>query len=545
MNRKVLLIFLAVFLIAAFLRLYLINSIPPGVNRDEASIGYTAYSLLKTGNDEYGRHLPISIQSFGDWKLPLYVYTVVPMVKLFGLSEFAVRLPSALFGIFSVVLTFFLIRSLFKNNLLALITMFLTAISPWHLHLSRVESESNTAVFLVILAVILFLESLKGKQWFIIPSAIFFALTYFTYAGNHVFTTLLILGLILIYRSEIKINKVTIVAAIIFFAMSGLIFYQTLLGADKTKLSGISIFGDPSVVHARIELPRNEHSSPNSFLARITHNKVIFSFERFGQNYLNSYSPQFLFIKGGDNKAHNISNFGNMYLIEAPFLFLGLIYLITQKKGREKKLILWWFFIAPLVVSITKDAPHTNRMFAIFPVLPLVVAAGLYWTVENLIKKEWRKVFIFIIAFLFIVSVTLYIDRYYVHFPRNEEMNWGLGYKKLEDFLSKPSNSSKKIIMSRPQYSPYIYILFYSKYDPYLYQKTAVRYLPTDDGFVDVKKFGKYEFRTIDWGKDIQTPNVLLVDWSDQIPLSIKEAFHTQDIILSNSGSMFTIVETK
>ena len=45
MNRKVLLIFLAVFLIAAFLRLYLINSIPPGVNRDEASIGYTAYSL--------------------------------------------------------------------------------------------------------------------------------------------------------------------------------------------------------------------------------------------------------------------------------------------------------------------------------------------------------------------------------------------------------------------------------------------------------------------------------------------------------------------
>src|SRR3989344_7353354 len=161
MNRKVLLIFLAVFLIAAFLRLYLINSIPPGVNRDEASIGYTAYSLLKTGNDEYGRHLPISIQSFGDWKLPLYVYTVVPMVKLFGLSEFAVRLPSALFGIFSVVLTFFLIRSLFKNNLLALITMFLTAISPWHLHLSRVESESNTAVFLVILATVLFLESLK------------------------------------------------------------------------------------------------------------------------------------------------------------------------------------------------------------------------------------------------------------------------------------------------------------------------------------------------------------------------------------------------
>src|SRR3989344_2718177 len=106
MNRKLLLIFLVIFFIAVFLRLFNITNIPPGVNRDEASIGYTAYSLLNTGRDEYGRMFPLSFQSFGDWKLPLYIYTVVPFVSVFGLNELAVRLPSVIVGILSGVFTY-------------------------------------------------------------------------------------------------------------------------------------------------------------------------------------------------------------------------------------------------------------------------------------------------------------------------------------------------------------------------------------------------------------------------------------------------------
>lgn len=545
MSRKLLLVFFAILFLASFLRLYSLDSVPPGVNQDEASIGYTAYSILTTGKDEYGRLFPLSFQSFGDWKLPLYIYTVVPFVKFLGLSELAVRLPSALFGIASVALTFFLVRLLFKNNVLALLSMFLIAIAPWHLHLSRVESESNTAVLLVILAAICFLKSLKGKQWLIILSAFFFALTYFTYAGNHVFTTLLILGLLFIYRLEIKITRVTIIAAFIFLGLSGFVFSQTLFGADKTKLSGISIFGDPSVVHAQIELPRLEHSNPNSFFARLTHNRVVFALERFGQNYVNAFSGQFLFVSGGTNKAHNISDFGNMYLVEAPFLFLGLIYLIAFKKGKEKYLVLWWFFIAPVAASLTKDAPHTNRMFAIFPILPLVVAFGLWWFI-GLINKKWATFAILIIAVLFIVNLSSYLDRYYVHFPKNEAKNWGLGYKELVTLLSKPQFVSQSIVMARPEYSPYIYLLFYSQYDPSLYQRQAVRYPPTADQFVNVKSFGRFTFRTIDWEKDMNLKNTLLIDWSSDVPMSLRSNYNPRyDIILPNNEFMFTILETK
>lgn len=99
--------------------------------------------------------------------------------------------------------------------------------------------------------------------------------------------------------------------------------------------------------------------------------------------------------------------------------------------------------------------------------------------------------------------------------------------------------------MARPNYSPYIYLLFYNPYDPSKYQREVLRYPQTDDGFVDVGGFGRYEFRPIDWGKDIQRPNTLLVDWSEQVPSSVAKAFHTEYIFLSNNEPMFTIVETK
>ena len=547
MSKKFLLVFIFILIIAiaAFLRLYRIADIPPGVNRDEASIGYTAYSLLKTGKDEYGRTFSISFQSFGDWKLPLYIYTVVPFVSIFGLSEFAVRLPSAFFGILSVFLTFYLVKMLFKNNLLSFISMFLVAISPWSIHLSRVESESNTAVSLTLLGTILFLRSLNSRNWLIIPSFICFALTYFTYAGNHIFTTLLLVGFVYLYRNKIPRTRVTSVGVVLLIVMAGFIFSKTLFEADKTKLSGISIFGDPSIIHAKIEIPRNEHNNPKSFFTKGIHNRVIYGAEKIAQNYLNSFSPEFLFVRGGGNNSHNIVNFGNMYLIEAPFLFLGLIYLFVIKKGRERNLILLWFFIAPIAASITKDAPHTNRMFSIFPILSLTSAFGIYWLLTEIIRKKlFKKMFIGLLIALFIINVLMYIDRYFVHFPRNEAANWGIGYRALNELLTTPSLSSKKVIMARPKYSPYIYLLFYSKYDPALYQREAVRYPPTQDGFVDVRAFGRYEFRDIDWNRDLRQ-DVVLVTWSSQVPEPIKISYKTQEITLLNGESMFTVIEVR
>jgi len=86
--------------IAALLRLGNLGGNPPGLTPDEAALGYNAYSILKTGRDEYGQILPVVFKSFGDYKPELYVYLTVPSVAIFGLTEFAVRFPSALSNYF-------------------------------------------------------------------------------------------------------------------------------------------------------------------------------------------------------------------------------------------------------------------------------------------------------------------------------------------------------------------------------------------------------------------------------------------------------------
>ena len=508
---------LCIIVIAACIRVYRLTDIPPGVNRDEASIGYTAYSLIKTGKDEYGRAFPLSFESFGDWKLPMYIYLTVPFVKVLGLNELAVRLPSAITGILAVIFTYFLIRSLFSetltSDLIPLVVALFLAISPWSVHLSRVESESNLAVLLVTVSVLLWLKALYGKPKYFLFSYPILALTFWVYAGNHVFSSLLFLGLIVLSWKEMRRSKFAYVGVAIFAILLTVILTQTLFSADRTKISGISIFGDPTVVHLAIETPRTEQPNPNSILVRLLYNRATFAAETVFQNYLKAFSPQFLFISGGTNHAHNIENFGNLYLIEAPLFYLGIIYLLTKKKNRADKLLLWWLLISPIASSITKDAPHTNRIFAIYPLPPIVSTLGLVWLTERIKNKRAVIISMVVIGLLYTANVALYVNRYFVLFPRNEADNWGYGYKKLTQVLESPEYKDKHVIMSAPEVSPYIYLLFYSAYDPHTYQIQAKRYPITSDGFTNVAGYGRLTFRDVNWKKDICIPSTVLVDF--------------------------------
>ncbi|KKU78425.1 MAG: Glycosyl transferase family 39, partial [Candidatus Amesbacteria bacterium GW2011_GWA2_47_70] len=91
--KKFLLIFILI--LASVLRLYKLSSYPAGLNADEAALGYNAYSLMLTGRDEHGHPWPVNLESFGDFKPAGYAYLLIPFIKVFGLTELAVRLPSA------------------------------------------------------------------------------------------------------------------------------------------------------------------------------------------------------------------------------------------------------------------------------------------------------------------------------------------------------------------------------------------------------------------------------------------------------------------
>ena len=162
-----LLIIILVF--AAILRLWQLGIIPPHLTPDEASLGYNAYSILKTGRDEYGELLPIVFRSFGDFKPGLYIYLTTPFVAILGLTELAVRLPSALAGILAVWLIYAISKQLyirkaskkfiFKNaEKLALFGALLLAINPWHIHFSRGTWEFNLALTFTVAGIYFFLR---------------------------------------------------------------------------------------------------------------------------------------------------------------------------------------------------------------------------------------------------------------------------------------------------------------------------------------------------------------------------------------------------
>ncbi len=79
---------LVVFLATLFLHFYKLTSIPSGLNQDETSIGYNAYSVLTTGKDEYGKSYPIYFKSFGDEKLPVYIYQYPTRDEAYVVKEF-------------------------------------------------------------------------------------------------------------------------------------------------------------------------------------------------------------------------------------------------------------------------------------------------------------------------------------------------------------------------------------------------------------------------------------------------------------------------
>src|SRR4030043_771765 len=166
MKRKVeLFLLLCVIIAAFFLRSYKVTQIPPSLNWDEVSIGYNAYSILKTGRDEWGKFLPLHFKSYGEYKLPAQIYGSIPGIAVFGLNELGVRITPVVYGTLTVLLLFLLARELFKNKWVALGSALLLAISPWHIQLTRASFESSFSFFWVTLGAWLFVKGFTDKKY--------------------------------------------------------------------------------------------------------------------------------------------------------------------------------------------------------------------------------------------------------------------------------------------------------------------------------------------------------------------------------------------
>jgi 4-amino-4-deoxy-L-arabinose transferase-like glycosyltransferase len=457
-------VLIGVLLLAAILRTYGININPPSLNWDEVSHGYNAYSILHSGRDEWGQFMPTIFRAYGDYKLPVYIYTTVLSVAIFGLNTFAIRIPSIIAGIFLVFYTYRLSKMLFTEKI-ALISAFLIAVEPWGLFLSRIALEANLAQALIVAGIYYLLLGLQKDPKKIILSAILLGLSVWTYNSARVFVPLLLFLMIIgnlkqikkiIRTSKLAVCISAIAAAVLFVPM----FLQLMQGSGQARYQNVSIINEGAI--AVIEENRNSSNLP-ALVSKAVYNRPTYFVTHFTKNYISHFSPKFLFISGGSDYQFNIPGAGLLYLVNAPFFYIGFGYLAKESfKNNKFRVILLWLILAPVAASITRESPHTLRSIVSLPIPMLLSALGLVSAISYFkVSLKYEKVLLTLYTFSVFVFLASYLSSYFNDYRTYYSWSWQHGHEEMAELINQKYSDYEKIVVSKKYGEPHEFLLFY------------------------------------------------------------------------------------
>ena len=400
---------------AGALRLLKLGQLPPGLYLDEVLYGLDAYSILKTGKDIYGHFLPLAFQSSGYYP-PLFTYILAPFFLIFPLSSWVVRLPAALSGIATVLMTYLLAKKLFTSRV-AILASLLLVFLPWHIHLSRVSFLGSFGIVFLVLGAYLFL---RGHVLF---SLVIFALSTHIHYGYKLLAPGLFLILLLLYRRRLGIFSYLVILLTLISHLISVHYYNALF-----RVSELSVANLPQI---------------------------------FSQ-YLAAFSPQFLFVTGDPYPLLNPWGRGQLPLIFIPLLLLGF-YSLRYIKLQSRIFILSWLLLAPLPSALAGLGTHAVRNSPML--IPLIVIAALGTTT---IFSKTKLVGIAMISLVLLHGLS-FLRFYTQDYPRLSVHLWGQSERNLVNQLT--STPGQLIILDK--FSVILaYYAFETKLDPLLLQQT-------------------------------------------------------------------------
>ncbi len=532
-NKKVFLSL--ILLLAFFLRFYQVTNTPPSLNWDETSIGYNAYSILKTGRDEWNEYLPVHFRSFGEYKLPLQIYATIPGVAIFGLNEFGVRITPVVYGTLTVFLLYLLVKNLYRfsfkdeNETIPLLSALFLAISPWHIQLTRASLESAFSLFWIVLAVLMFVKGFgENKKW-IIYSMLPFAISVYTYNTARIFTPLFLFVVYLInYKFMLKNLKVAITSFLFFVLLMVPLIPFVLSGEATARYKLVSITDDKGLI-PRIEERRNLSTLP-PLLTKLIHNRYTYNTYYFSQNYLAHFTPDFLILKGAPHRQHHVQGTGELYWIQLPLLLYGL-YILIKKKDFSLSIILPWMLLSFIPVSMTNDSiPNALRTLVASPTYQILTAVGIYFAYKSIKSRSVLNIFSFALAMLVAVNFSIFAKNLYTDYSIKYSRDWQYGNKQVVEYIKENQDKYDLIVFSRTYGEPHIFTLFYLNYDPAKFQNSSnLERFETHD-WVRVLRFDKYYFPDLgDSGtqhKDILKENedmkILFIGKQNDFPEDLK-----------------------
>lgn len=497
----------SIFLVSFFLRLYKLEQLPVGLNVDEASNGYDAFALAHTGRDQHGNWFPIMFKSFHDWVSPLLTYLTVPFVKVLGLSVWSIRLPVAILGSLTVVLTFFNLRKLGLKPLWQVFGTLLIGLGGWHILVSRWAIPPATVPFFSTL--LLWSTFLLGEDE-----------KYHGISRRVIKIFLFVLSALLLLYSY-PTQKVFVP---LFFTFS-----SALLWGVRPQLRHALIGGYIVFVLGTLPLLLPSILQPEIYNKRYAQSSIFddkYPIVTFITEYFDYFSPGFLFFEGDRSTIHQV----NGVPIFSIVLFFPLLiggYLVVKNGVNTLKLrsiagdtqeiflllIGGWILLSPIPAALTDAPRHTLRVIHLFPSLILLITLGaehLGLLLKKVTTLQVTRTYITVIFILQIIHFTQFVVQYSTAYRYTSTLSFNGGLEK--EVLSVVNNPScKKITLDVNINQPYIYYLFFTKYLPSstLYEELQDR---TDFGnFQTTTKIGNVNFQPL------STASQLKKEYSDVI----------------------------
>lgn len=402
MNRRTVVISLAlIIIVAAFFRLYQLREVPPGLYPDEAMNGSNALEALHTG--EYRVFYPENNGREG-----LFMNIQAFFLGTFGVEEsWILRLPSAIFGILTVLGMYFLAKELFKRNgaAIGLLAAFLLAISFWHVNFSRIGFRAIMAPAFLVWAVYLFLRSIRetGSG---APSN--------TWRYGLAALSGLLLGGGMHSYIAYRIMPLLFAALIPFHFREKKFWIALFVTAAAALLAASPLF----LYYAE---------NPADFLGR-TSQVSIFSSEMPLQDLLvNTAKTAWMFFGTGDgNWRHNIAGHAQLSLPVTILFLLGIgvgIRSWVSKGGDESEgrrpftvLMVWSALAALPVVTSNEGIPHALRAILMIPPVIILAAWGSVYLYEIRKKYDSTKVRRVINGIAVAILLFLTFEAYHLYF---------------------------------------------------------------------------------------------------------------------------------
>jgi len=493
---------LFVLIAAFFLYTYKLSFIPNGLYVDEAVTGYNAYSILKTGSDEYGKSYPFAFRFFGSYSPPLYTYLSISFIYFLDLNIFSIRISSALLGVLSVGLIYIFLKNLdlIKNKkVIPLICVVLFMITPWNFFYSRIGYEIYLGAFLFFLSTLLIYLGFKKRIFLTLGIIVLSLSTYGAHTEIYLAPLFFIFLLIFFWKDIIKGRRYLI--------------WGVVLGS-VIQIPHLLILNTQAFINKNSLFYINDILIHTADLQKILPYPIalLLSFLReFLARFMTYFSPYSLFFSPDSDPQRSLPGLSVFYFwMVVPYL-IGFYFLLKKIFTQNGKYIFLLAVLSATAPALTGDPFSTQRALPLLFPLFLICCLGI----DYIYQKFNRNIFLVFCVFLFIISLVLLWRSYFVLFSSERAKVWGYGNQQLSNFIT--SNPSESFLIDQSRLKPlYIILAFYQQIDPKIIQFAADTRVRQDyynnSSFNDEYQFKNINIKRLNFYEDIYKEVILIGD---------------------------------